>query len=466
MEIKGPNNITAPTAVNPGVTVTAASTSLGPQTNPPAANTVQLSGLLTLLQKGQQLEVLVIALEGNRLLLQLKDPLVDAQGNRTWVQFRAPINIPAQVGQQLRVEVVEANPAQPVLKLIAAPAAITVQTALHAAISKQQIPSQFYANITQLNQPSAGKLLQDLPVLIREQIQTLWRQLPEQTQLHSAPAIKQALRYSGVFLEANLLRSVEPEPTLPVLDVRSTLLRLAAALRQHVSQDLSNSEHQANASSGNKTEPGQPSSAKPATAIIAAPTDPQQSNAKELNNKPPHPHVPQAYARQVATLPLMNTREGFLEQLLQQTERTLAHVQTLQLHTANNETLRPSWAMELPVRHGDGVDLFDLRVQPDANQSDNGEANAGWTVMLAFDLDGLGPLRVQVSLVNNTISTFWWAEQAPTVTLFHQHMDTLKARLAVSGLTIDQIRCQAGLTTHEISNKSMPYNNVTIDELI
>lgn len=467
MEIKGPNNVTAPVAVNPGVAVAAAASSLGAQINPSAINTVQLSGLLALLQNGQQLEVLVTALEGNRLLLQLKEPLLDAQGNRTWVQFRAPMNIPVQVGQRLLVEVVDPNPAQPVLKLITAPAALTVQTALQTALSKQQTPTQFYANVAQLNQPTTSKLLQDLPVVIREQIQTLWRQLPEQTQLHTAQAIKQALRYSGAFLEANLLRSVESEHTLPALDVRSTLLRLAAALRQQVSTDLSNREQQITTRSDSKTETSQPSSTKPSTTIIATAIDTQHSVPQELNNKPPHPHVPQAYARQAATLPpLMNMSEGVLEQLLQQTERTLAHVQTLQLHTANNEAQRPTWAMELPVRHGDGVDLFDLRVQPDANQDSTEQDNAGWTAMLAFDLEGLGPLRVQVSLLNNHISTFWWAEQAPTATLFQQHMETLKARLAASGLSVDQVRCQTGLTTHAMSNKSMAYNNTTIDELI
>lgn len=468
MEIKGPNNISAPLAIGPGLAITASSAAPNTQTNPPVINTVQLSSLLALLQEGQQLTVWVAAVADHRLLLQLKDPLIDAQGNRTWVQFRAPLSIPLQVGQRLLVQIVDANPAQPVLKLIDPLAASrNLQTALQTAVGKQQTPTLFYANITQLNQPPADKLLQNLPATVRDQIQMLWRQLPEPAQLNNAQAIKQALRYSGGFLEANLLHSVETGRTLPALDVRSTLLRLAAALRQHVSNELPTVEPHTTTTGNPNTEPTPRGTFSATTTTPTASTEPQQAASKESNgNKAPHPHVPQAYPRETATLLLSKTSALLLEQLYQQTERTLAHLQTLQLHTANNETHRPTWAMELPIRHGEGVDLFDVRVQPDGKHNDKEGARSGWTVMLAFDLDGLGPLRVQVSLYNNSISTFWWAEQAPTVTLFQQHMETLKARLATSGLTVDQVRCQTGLTTHETVTKPILYSNISIDELI
>lgn len=455
MEIKGPTGI-SPVTPSPMPTVAAASGT--PTYSPQSSNadTLRLSGLLNLLQSGQRLDVLVVALENNQLVLQLNTPLQDTQGNRTWVQLRAPATIPAQVGQQLELEVVDPNPAQPILKLTAASAApLNLQMALNAALSKQQVPTPFYANVAALNQSTMNKQLESLPTPVRNLIETLWRQLPEPPQLQTATAMKQALQHAGVFLEANLLGQLLNERIASAPDLRTTLLRLAVALQSQTST----------ATSSTRVTTGTVTQNAPASSV----TSPANANLPlppRTTDLPPHVALPQPQAQQEATLSVLKNLPMLLEQLQQQTETTLARMQTHQLHMASNEAHRAGWLLELPVRHEQGVDLFDLRIQPDAQGKRPGEAAHGWTILLAFDLAGLGPMRVQVQLQGERISAFWWAEQSHTTQLFQEHVTALQTRLQAAGLQIDQLRCQTGMPKITTTSKPAPYSNTMIDERI
>ncbi|MBI3560785.1 MAG: flagellar hook-length control protein FliK [Gammaproteobacteria bacterium] len=455
MEIKGPTSIQAPT---PGIVATVVATPSGmstAQSPSPAVDLVQLSGLLALLQPGQQLEVMVAALEDNHLLLQLPAPLVDAQGNRTWIQLRTPATIPAQVGQTLQLEVVDANPAAPLLKLTRSTTpAMNLQTALQLALNKQQPAAPFYATVAVLNQPATAAVLQALPSEVRALLQLVWRQLPEESQLQSALAIKQALQHSGVFLEGNIAHQSENTSGAVGLDLRASLLRLASALREN----LTATNHGPSPAAASTLTPSveiSPRSA--ATAALA--------HAREVAPAP-HPNLPEAQARAVASATLLNSTEHGLTQFLQQTEAVLARMQTHQLQMATTDTAHSGWLLELPVRHGQGVDLFDLRIHPDGHEQKSTKPSHGWTVMLAFDLAGLGPMRVQISLQQHTISTYWWASHERTVALFNDYVDTFKSRLQANGLRVQHLHCQTGVPKAGPSQKPSHYSNTSVDERV
>lgn len=452
MEIKSPAVISPVTSSPmPTVAATAGTPTYSPQTG--NTDTLRLSGIINLLQSGQKLDVLVVALENNQLVLQLNTPLQDTQGNRTWVQLRAPATIPAQVGQQLELEVVDPNPAQPVLKLTAASAApLNLQIALNAALSKQQVPTPFYANVATLNQPGMQKQMDSLPTPVRNLIETLWRQLPEPPQLQTAAAMKQALQHAGVFLEANILGQVINDRVVNSPDLRTTLLRLAVALQTQTSTTTS-------VTSGATTQHTQ--TPQPTSSVNA--TTPLPPRTAET---PPHTALPQPHAQQEATISVIKNLPQLIEQLQQQTESTLARIQTHQLQMASNESHRTGWLLELPVRHEHGVDLFDLRIQPDAQGKRADEIAHGWTILLAFDLAGLGPMRVQVQLQGERISAYWWAEQPDTTRLFQEHVATLHSRLQAAGLQIEQLRCQTGMPKITTTTKPAPYSNTMIDERI
>lgn len=466
MEIKGPNPINnlAPTGAVTTVTHTSSGRDMG-QSVASQVDTLRLSGLPAILQPGQQIEVVVAALEEGQLILQLPKPLLDAQGNRTWIQFRTPATLPAQIGQQLVVEVLDASPAHPVLKLTPASALpFIIQNALNSSLQIQDTSTKLYAAITALNQPAMTGKLNELPEAIRTQIQTLWRQLPDQDQLQHIAAFKRVMQSTGEFLESNLMQPTNSDRFTPNLDVRATLLRLASAIRQQL--DTAAQINTDKKSTDTTTIPSTPSQ-------ISTTTRENLNVVREYNgdtrreSPPPHTTLPEPQGRRDVSVYTSKALDILLDDLLRHSEAALARIQTHQLQMVPSEQHRAGWIMELPIRHENGVDLFDLRIHPDAKGHEASPAAHGWTVMLAFDLDGLGPMRVQISLRGEIISTYWWAEQPGTVSLFHDHFDALRLRLKSAGLTVDQLRCQLGQAVPNVQPiRVNPYSVSQIDEHI
>jgi hypothetical protein len=480
MQIKGP---TAPPAVEieaPSIRpTTPANASIPTSTPQVAASTLQLSPAL--FQIGQLLEVVVTKVESNMLLLMLQNPILDENGQRINLQLRAPANYPAQLGQQLTVQVKNIENGLPQLQVVAASTeALNLATVLHGAQQQQRPFPPLYANLAQLQQLQNKQQLDALPALVRERIQTFWRSLPDTSQIQKPAGLKQAMSYSGPFLEAALLNIAQGQArSYPALDVQTGLLRLASAIRTQLeSASLVRNDR---TPAGSQTPDSTLSRAAAAVETTLTATDMQKatttpnvatdkpSTPLPASNdvKPPHPQIPQAQARATASITTLTT-EHLLEQLLQQTEGGLARILTQQLHAAGHDPQRPLWLLELPVRHEDGVDMFDLRIQRDAEEHHRAaeRAHHTWTVMLAFDLQGLGPVRAQVSLVQDQISTFWWADQASTVDLFHQHLELLQHRITAVGLKVNKLHCQQGIPDTTQTPRNVPISNIILDEKV
>jgi len=104
--------------------------------------------------------------------------------------------------------------------------------------------------------------------------------------------------------------------------------------------------------------------------------------------------VPQS-ALQIS-LDLINRLGNFRTDLLQQTEAALARIQLHQLAAVPREAERGllEWLFELPIRRGDDIDLWSMRLLRDSGQQQHETRKPAqrWTAQLAFDLPGLGPV--------------------------------------------------------------------------
>lgn len=474
MEIKGPSapstlDVQAP-SVRPASPSGASTPAMSQGVQP---NTVQLSP--SLFTVGQLLEVVVSKIETNALLLMLQNPILDENGQRINLQLRAPTNFPAEPGQQLMVQVKNITNGVPQLQVLAAKGEdLNPANLLHTAQQQQRPLPPLYANLAELQRLQNKQLLDLLPALVRERIQALWRSLPDTAQVQKPAGLKQAMGYSGPFLEASLHALARGEGQhYPARDVKTGLLRLANAIRAQLNTaTLEKQASEAHARLSDSLPPASmptraPNTAAaasgPATTNAAAADAPTTSNP--ANTSALHAQIPQSQARAVETVTQLTT-EHLLNQLLQQTEGGLARILTQQLHTANHDPQRPIWLLELPVRHEGGVDVFDLRIQRDPEEQAKAAQRARhtWTVMLGFDLQGLGPVRAQVSLVQNQISTYWWAQQTSTVDLFHQHMAQLQHRISATGLKVDKLQCKLGIPDTNKPSQPVPMSNVNLDE--
>jgi hypothetical protein len=248
------------------------------------------------------------------------------------------------------------------------------------------------------------------------------------------------------------------------MDTKNSLLRLAEALRQ---QNVVVTARDSLSTPQTTT-----TQALPTTTSQANVANPNPGQTTQDNNIPPaaakvDPNIPAPQAKHNTAVTNMNVNQ-ILDLLTQQTDGSLQRTLTQQLHMLNTDSARQQLIFELPIKHADGVDVFDMRIHPD-QQGHNPEMEQArpWTIMMAFDLDGLGPVRAQISLFNEKISTHWWAEQQQTVELFQQHLETLQNRLTHVGLEVDKVKCQYGIPKANIKQEQKSlYTDINLDEKV
>ncbi len=468
MEIKGPTGSIP--VDNDAVQVepsTASRQSRNSQPSPSQSVLLKLSP--NLFKLGQVLDVIVTKVEQNSLLLMLQNKMTDPDGNPLNVQLRAPRTAPAEVGQRLQVQVTDTKQNIPVLQVVNSQRpALVLADLINQAQAKQQPLQQLLNSLVQVK--STDALLGALPKQVTEHIDTLWRALPDASQLQRPDNLRQAIQYSGPFLESQLLKAEQGSTRFfPAMDTKTSLLRIAEALRQ---QNINVGNRDTSAAT--QTPLTQPQTQSPLQS------QPRNNSLNpqvgvETKNQPPagrvDPNIPAPPSRQTQALINMTTNQ-LLELLTQQTEGSLQRTLTHQLQMLNPDNVRQQLAFELPIKHGNEVDVFDMRIHPDqeGSQQNTAEQERPWTIMMAFNLEGLGAIRAQISLVNDHISTHWWAEQQQTVDLFQQHMSTLQDRLSHVGLDVDKVQCQCGVPKvsgeDEVKPQKTLYTDINLDEKV
>jgi hypothetical protein len=158
--------------------------------------------------------------------------------------------------------------------------------------------------------------------------------------------------------------------------------------------------------------------------------------------------APSAQIPARVSLDLLN-RSGLLRtDLLQQTEAALARLQMTQLAAVPRDAERGllEWLFELPIRRGNELDLWSMRLSRDPR----GEARQSvaptpaWSVQLAFDLPGLGPMQAQVQITGQLVSTQFWVEHAASLPLLRAHLHELRQALLHIGLEVGELECRPG----------------------
>jgi len=135
---------------------------------------------------------------------------------------------------------------------------------------------------------------------------------------------------------------------------------------------------------------------------------------------------------------------------LRQVESNLTHLQQTQLQNLNEtQSARPTWLIELPIKDGQDIDLFELKINEEDSQNDTNDTKKIWNVILKFNLQGLGEVKTHIKMVNDIISAQFISENAKTLSLFHDNFDLLRGRLNYSGLNIGNIECRKGKVVND-----------------
>lgn len=358
-------------------------------------------------------------------------------------------------GQNLRLEVASLKE-QPVLKLLSLLQQNPVLLAVRDTLPRQQPLAPLFSALARLATGSTQS--QNAAPALARLAQEFLTRLPDSQSVATAGGLRQALRDSGLFLETKLAQAATHPPNARGeafqranldRDVKANLLRLVSVLKENVANSAP-AVSRAGASPANA--PAVPAgtaltaqltaalaAAAPRAPFTGAPLD---IGAPLQRGQPPLP--PLTLARVLKGQELsMTPRELQLH-----AEGALARVQLNQLSSLPLER-QPGmeWLIELPVRREQETDIWNLRISRDPERDgERGPAEnaGGWSVMLAFDLPGIGPLQTRVNLRGEQISAQFFSQTPGILALVREHLPMLQARLRQAGLQIDELSCHHG----------------------
>lgn len=298
--------------------------------------------------------------------------------------------------------------------------------------------------------------LPDLPPLLQTSMRQVMAHVATPEHLSNTAGIAQAIRQSGVFLEASLqqlqqalgagrssqssdeavlsmqqgqlpplsrllplLSSLATPPgaePLPGADFKASLITLLITLQQHLPPDASK-------------------------ALTLPPGPWQQALAVKPGMFPLPSRAVQAFNDAPDLGSLLRLTAALLSRIQHHQFQSMGQTQTFT--DGSSQTV---WQLDLPLRDGQQFTQVQMRIQRDQPAPDDRQAEqaAQWEIRLAFHLEHLGPLQAIARLYKGRVSSEFWAEQPNTLQLVNRELDQLRDRLLTRGLEVGDLSCHHG----------------------
>ena len=350
-----------------------------------------------------------------------------------------PAGLDLQVGDTLKLQIEQLKPTPQfrIINLDKAPNVNLVSQALRNNLMQNGDMTSLLKNISFVaNRPALrpSPLAADVNAAVRD----IFKQIPSPFNLKTSTQVKNQLENSGTFIENKIktqlfsyLRNTEASSSAKHIhsniksdlasDLGAQLHRLASLIRTQITPEKN----------------------------IASSNDAQQANrtAQTVNRAP----VAQA------SLQNITVREEAMQTFLRQVESSLTHMQQTQLQNLNeSQPGRPLWIMELPIKNGQDIDLFELRITEEDSPQTDGEQKKIWNVTLQFNLSGLGKIKAHIKMQNDIISTQFFSDKSEVLSLFQNNFEFLRSRLNINGLNVGNIECARASLSNEAPTYSKP----------
>ncbi|GMR08220.1 MAG: hypothetical protein BMS9Abin26_1225 [Gammaproteobacteria bacterium] len=428
------------------------------------------------------------------------------QGQILQTRTDAPLNTGQQLTVRLTQE--NGQPILRIINPLPTPSAqttppqtLTAEQALRVALPRQAPLPPLLSNISVIAL-SPDKLPMVLPQTLIDTARQLFNQIATAKDIRSANGLKTALQNSGLFLENKLAKQITGQQVASTRsDLKAGLNRLLNNLlnqvRQTPVQAVTSVTKNTYTTPPQATTPGQSSklvqdvvraletsskvytetskttavprsAVNPLTAGSASTTaqNPDVKTAASTESKSAVPGKAEEVAIKTESSqpgrarPVVNparaaaptiletdSNQRAIGELTRQTQSGLARVQMHQLNAMATEdtSVRPGMTIELPVRLGNRVDVFEFRVKDETRDSDADSESRLWRMVLSFDLESLGPVTAMITMVDKQISTELWAEQATTAELFDKHLNELRSEMTRAGVLLGTLRCRTGI---------------------
>ena len=385
-----------------------------------------------------------------------KQLILDIQGIKA--NTAKPAIADLQIGDKLKLEIEQLKP-MPQFRIISLEKAINthlITQALRNIASQNTSTIPLFKDISYVASRPAIRPA-PLPAEVNAAVRDIFKLIPSVFNLKTATQIKEQLHNSGLFIE-NKIKNHIISTLHTTQNIRSANIQsqLNSNLKPELVFDLGIQLHRlANLIRTQLTSVNNPTS-----------LNPQQATAEQIKNSIENKTIAQQMNRattEQVNLQNMTQREEAMQTFLRQIESSLTHMQQTQLQSLNeSQAGRPTWLMELPIKDGQDIDLFELRISEEESTQAEDEVQKIWNVTLKFDLSGLGKIKAHIKMQNNQISTQFFSEKKETLALFQNNLDFLKNRLNYNGLNVGNIEC----THAAVSDEVAPIHSPSLDERI
>jgi len=179
-----------------------------------------------------------------------------------------------------------------------------------------------------------------------------------------------------------------------------------------------------------------------------------------LQGIPPLPGqiMMQAQPNTKATLKGDEVADALIKILLKQTQASINRLQLHQLATAAvhgddaAQASQPPLSFDLPILNFNQLSIFHFHIEEEnnsANEKDAAEADKKWNVSMGFDIEGLGAMFCELSLINTHIYVKFWAKEKDTVIRAKSYFEVLQNNLHNIGATVKELECIEGLPSQQ-----------------
>lgn len=366
-----------------------------------------------------------------------------------------PANLDLQVGDQLKLQIEQLKP-MPQFRIISLQKEANlnlVSQALRNIVSQNTEISPLLKNISFVaNRPALRP--SPLSADVNAAVRNIFRQLPSPFNLKTGSQIKNQLQNSGIFIENKIRNQIFSAIQNTHINKMARGLQINSSLKPDLEIDLGAQLHRLANLIRTQLIPAKDSLPLSQNKNIANQTI--ISNTHKITAQQPNrPPVEQASLQNIIQ------REEAMQTFLRQIESSLTHIQQTQLQNlSESQAGRPLWLMELPIKNGQDIDLFELRISEEENTQAEGDAKKIWNVTLKFDLSGLGKIKAHIKMQNDIISAQFYSEKTEVLTLFRENFDFLRGRLNYNGLNVGNIECAKAKLADDI----LPVNSTPVDE--
>lgn len=361
-----------------------------------------------------------------------------------------------KVGDVLNLEIEQLKPL-PQFRIISLQKSVgtnTITQALRQIAAHDTAIEPMLKNLSYVaNRPALrpSPLAADVNAAVRE----IFKQLPAPFNIKTGTQVKEQLQNSGTFIEGKIKNKIN-EVLHNAITTKSVQTKSLSGLNlsAELDSDLGVQLHRL----ANLIRTQLPPVKNP--AALTQPTANQSAPqlAKEVT---PQQQPVRAVENQQASLQNITLREEAMQTFLRQVESSLTHLQQTQLTNLNeSQPGRPQWLMELPIKDGQDIDLFELRITEEESSHAEENEKKIWNVTLKFDLTGLGKIKAHIKMQNDFVSAQFFSEKAEVLSLFQQNFDFLRGRLNYNGLNVGNIECAHA----KLSEEAVPTNFKPLDE--